>query len=116
MVARIGRIVLVAATVGLLAAPLADTGVGTPAFVVASLLVPGALLLSTVPSRGAAGGRIAAALILTLLLEGGALWLLAGTRFPAAAWIMLGVLGLAPLLLVPAIHAARASSDHEEPL
>ena len=111
----VARIVLVLALLALLVAPWAGGPSGPPLFVVASLLVPGALLVSSLPAKGAAGGRIAAALILTLLLEGGAVALLAGTGFPAAAWIMLGVLGFAPLLLIPAIHAARAGTSGAEP-
>jgi len=114
VVQPLARIVLALALLALLAAPWAGPG-GSAVFVVASLLVPGALLVSSVPLRGGAGGRVACALVLTLLLEGGAMALLLGVGRPAAAWIMLGVLGLAPLLVVPALHAVRGRSDGTDP-
>ena len=110
VVRTLARIALVAALAALLLAPAIGGRVGSVLFVVASLVVPGALLVSS----GRTGGRIAAALILTLLLEGGALALLASPGRPAAAWIMLGVLGLAPLVAIPALHAARAEPEPPE--
>jgi hypothetical protein len=107
LVQTCGRIVLFLALVALLGAPALGPPLGPALFVAASLVVPGALLLSSLPPAGGRGHRVAAALILTVLLEGGAFALLEARDAPWAPWIMLGALGLAPLVVVPLLHATE---------
>jgi hypothetical protein len=89
--------------------------VASAVFVSSSLLVPGALHVSSVPASRSPGGRVGAALALTVLLESGAWMLLTGPSFPRGPWIMLGLLGGAPLLVVPVIHALRARGGADPP-
>lgn len=87
--------------------------VGSAVFVTATLAIPSALVALAAP-RAAPRGRVAAAALgLALLLGGGAvavLWLdpaAAGPAgLPAATWVMLGALGIAPLVFTSAWLAA----------
>ena len=114
-VQSVARVLLALALVVMLVAPAIDAPSASAAFVFASLLVPGALLASSAPAGRAPGGRFVAALVLTILLEIGAAALLAGPGYPPSVWIMLGLLGLGPLVVVPAIHALRARGGAERP-
>ena len=102
-----GRIALFLALAALVGAPALGPPLGPALFIAASLVVPGALLLSSLPPAGARGHRVAAALILTALLEGGAFALLQARETSWAPWIMLGVLCLAPLVVIPLLHATE---------
>jgi hypothetical protein len=97
---------------------------GGALFACVAALMPAALIAAAASRRGAAGRHLPVLLGLTLTLEAGTLGILwlgrpgaAGgpvAGLPPAAWVMLIVLGLVPLLLIPASYAASFEDDEPD--